>query len=155
MCAGIHISRGYTYHCDTGIFSGQGEHIRKIWLIKGNDNTDVYQSADCLPEMRKHCEYKIIHEKFHFLITAPIRKSRFASKIPIQILRHLPSFLRLCQRLALCVVISTCIERAYMSTSYSEDFESPRLSSIGFRSAGGFLALFVNEAKLYWQRTAS
>ena len=40
MCAGIHISRGYTYHCDAAVGWEGGypvEPISRLWLLLYND----------------------------------------------------------------------------------------------------------------------
>ena len=42
MCVGIHISRGYTYHCDTGSEMITTEFSRAHWLIFIVKSTQSY-----------------------------------------------------------------------------------------------------------------
>ena len=43
MCAGIYISRGYTYHCDTGIRFGPCKALRLNLALKGRTNQNSKQ----------------------------------------------------------------------------------------------------------------
>ena len=52
MYMGIHISRGYTYHCDTGVqkrevFCSRGNEIKKILLLKEVMEASVGEIVKC------------------------------------------------------------------------------------------------------------
>ena len=50
MCAGIHISRGYTYHCDTGTDSGSVDFISgsRIFLLLRDFSREKIQKMAAL-----------------------------------------------------------------------------------------------------------
>ena len=53
MCAGIHISRGYTYHCDTGLPCQSSTHstptrgkVERAWVYVEEDFSRVLHSVE-------------------------------------------------------------------------------------------------------------